>query len=155
MNVLAWASWMLAAGVTAWVASVLTAPILPAWPAAFVYGVSSLVCHQLPERSFYWGAVQFAVCARCTGIYVGAAMAAVGAAALGPAPLAALRPHVRTLLVAGATPTTLTVLAEWSGMWTPAHAVRFAAGLPLGAAAMVAVALAIHLGAWSPPQDAQ
>ena len=87
MKPLAWAPWALAVAVTGWVAAVLTAPVLPAWPAAFVYGVSSLVCHQLPERSLHWGAVQFAVCARCTGIYIGAAVATVGAAAVEPARL--------------------------------------------------------------------
>ena len=126
----------------------LTAPVLPAWPAAFVYGISSLVCHQLPERSFYWGAVQFAVCARCTGIYLGAALAATGAAASGPARIASFGPHVRTLLLAGAAPTAVTVLAEWLGAWTPSHAVRLVAGLPLGMSvlATVAVAIASHRG---------
>lgn len=28
-------------------------------------------CHQLPERSFFWGTYQFPVCARCTGIIIG------------------------------------------------------------------------------------
>jgi len=143
MTVLAWAPWALAVGVASWVLAVLTAPVLPAWPAAIVYGVSSLVCHQLPERSFYWGAVQFAVCSRCTGIYVGAAIAAVGAAAFDPARVAALRPHVRALLVAGAAPTAVTVLAEWLGAWAPSHAVRLAAGLPLGASVLAIVAVAI------------
>ena len=27
------------------------------------------VCHQLPERSFFWKGQQFPVCARCTGFY--------------------------------------------------------------------------------------
>jgi uncharacterized membrane protein len=30
------------------------------------------LCHQAPERSYYWDGVQFAVCHRCTGIYAGA-----------------------------------------------------------------------------------
>ena len=82
MRPLPWAPWALAVAVTGWVTAVLTAPVLPAWPAAFVYAVSSLVCHQLPERSFYWGAAQFAVCARCTGIYLGGALAAGSGAAV-------------------------------------------------------------------------
>lgn len=28
-------------------------------------------CHQKPERSFFWRDIQFPMCARCTGIYVG------------------------------------------------------------------------------------
>ena len=39
-----------------------------------VYLVGGLLCHQRPERSFFlWGS-QMPVCARCTGIYVGAAI---------------------------------------------------------------------------------
>ena len=126
----------------------LTAPVLPAWPAAFVYGVSSLVCHQLPERSLHWGAVQFAVCARCTGIYIGAAVATVGAAAIEPARLMRLRPWVRVLLVAGAAPTIVTVLTEWAGVWAPSHAVRLVTGLPFGASVMATVALTLNYEQW-------
>jgi uncharacterized membrane protein len=45
---------------------------------AFVtYLVGGLLCHQRPERSFFlWGS-QMPVCARCTGIYFGAALAAI------------------------------------------------------------------------------
>lgn len=28
-------------------------------------------CHRKPERSFFWKAKQFPVCARCTGIHIG------------------------------------------------------------------------------------
>ena len=148
MKPLVWAPWALAVAVTGWVAAVLTAPVLPAWPAAFVYGVSSLVCHQLPERSFYWGASQFAVCARCVGIYIGAALAAVMAAALDPARVMRIRPFVRLVLVAGAMPTILTVLAEWSGVWVPSPAARLVAGLPLGASVMAVVALTLNYDRW-------
>lgn len=32
-------------------------------------------CHQMPERSFYWKGRQFPVCARCTGVGIGQALA--------------------------------------------------------------------------------
>src|SRR5918911_4942837 len=42
-----------------------------------VYGIGNLVCHQLPERSYRLWNAQMPVCARCTGIYSGAAIAAI------------------------------------------------------------------------------
>lgn len=32
---------------------------------------SYLICHRLPERSFFFKGHQFPVCARCTGFYIG------------------------------------------------------------------------------------
>src|SRR5262249_48603176 len=45
--------------------------------ALLVYAVGSAVCHQIDTRSFHLWQRQLPVCARCTGIYVGAAVAAV------------------------------------------------------------------------------
>jgi uncharacterized membrane protein len=128
------------AGLTVlWGVLVLAAPVLPPWLAAFVYAVSSLVCHQLPERSLYWGPTQFAVCARCVGIYGGAVLGAVGAALAGSDRLLRLGPWVRVLLLAGAAPTAATVAAEFAGLWEPTHATRLAAGIPLGWSGMATV----------------
>jgi uncharacterized membrane protein len=44
-----------------------------------VYSIGSIICHQLPARSFHLWAVQMPVCARCTGIYLGAAIGAIAA----------------------------------------------------------------------------
>jgi uncharacterized membrane protein len=132
----------LTCAIVAGVAIVLAAPILPRWPAAIVYGLASLVCHQRPERSFYWGSVQFAVCARCTGLYIGAALGAVAALLAGHARLAGVVPRLRSALVFVAIPTAVTVAAEWAGVWAPSHAVRAWAGLPLGAMAAVTLAAA-------------
>src|SRR5436309_2976569 len=77
--------------------------------AVAVYGAGSIICHQLPGRSFHVGSAQMPVCARCTGIYAGAAMAA-------------------------ALPTVATLLFEWSTGSTPSNTVRALAGFPLGAA---------------------
>jgi uncharacterized membrane protein len=134
--------WALACVVLGGVALVLAAPVLPRWPAALVYGVASLVCHQRPERSFYWGPVQFAVCARCTGLYAGAAIGAVAAVIAGHDRLAAAVPVFRRALLVAAAPTAATVAAEWMGMGAPSHTGRALAGLPLGAATTVVLAAA-------------
>ena len=147
--------WALACVVLGGVALVLAAPVLPRWPAAIVYGVASLVCHQRPERSFYWGPVQFAVCARCTGLYAGAAIGSVAAVIAGHDRLVAAVPAMRRALVIAAVPTAATVAAEWAGMWAPSHTVRALAGLPLGAATAVVLAAAavmttLHYSGWPP-----
>jgi len=121
--------------------------------AYLVYAIGSVVCHQKPERSFHlWGA-QLAVCARCTGIYLGAALAAVTSVAQAsrPAdegaavarkrqPSVGLRPTVddrwrspRTFALLASLPTIATLLFEWSTGAMPSNTVRFVAGLPLGA----------------------
>ncbi len=30
-----------------------------------------MLCHQRPDRSFFWKGKQFPVCARCTGVHIG------------------------------------------------------------------------------------
>src|SRR5262245_49691628 len=77
----------------AWAAALPAATLVAARPAlsagpnlfAFaVYVIGSLVCHQKSERSFYLWAHQMPVCARCTGIYVGAAMTVLVSAVFAP-----------------------------------------------------------------------
>jgi len=144
---------VLACALVAGVAIVLAAPTLPRWPAAIVYGLASIVCHQRPERSFYWGTVQFAVCARCTGLYAGAAIGALAALAAGHARLAAAVPRLPPALVLAAVPTAATVAAEWAGMWATSHAARAWAGVPLGAIGAITLAVAaatLHYSGWPP-----
>lgn len=96
-----------------------------------VYGTGSVLCHQLPERSFHlWGA-QLPVCARCTGIYAGAAIAAAIAAGFGST---TRRRRARLGLLAAALPTIATLLYEWTSGVTPSNWIRAAAGACLGAA---------------------
>jgi uncharacterized membrane protein len=149
------ALWILACAVVAGVALVLVAPVLPRWPAALVYGLASLVCHQRPERSFHWGPVQFAVCARCTGLYAGAALGGVTAIVAGHHRLIAAVPALRRALVLAAIPTAATIVTEWMGIWAPSHAARAIAGVPLGTAAALVLAAAavmttLHYSGWPP-----
>jgi uncharacterized membrane protein len=120
----------------AWLLSILTAPLLPAAISASVYAVGSLVCHQLPERSFHLGGFQLPVCARCVGIYGGAAIGALGASVMR---LAAVPRRARPILVLGALPTAITVALESVGLWPTTNIVRAAAGFPLGVVAALVV----------------
>jgi len=146
-----------------------------------VYSVGSLVCHQLPERSYsIWGA-QMPVCARCAGIYVGAAVAAVFAAtfrraealrhnttartaeavrhnavvvAQGFSPASVARTVVaqgfspakvaRVALALAVVPTLLTLVSEWTTGDMPSHAIRAAAGVPIGVVVAWLVVAAAH-----------
>jgi uncharacterized membrane protein len=93
------------------------------------YAAGSLVCHQRPERSFHMWGVQLPVCARCTGIYVGAACASFA-----PARRRVLRPAI--LLAAAAVPALLSLVFEWTTGVTPSNVIRAATGFLIGAAVM-------------------
>ena len=97
-----------------------------------VYAIGGVVCHQRPERSFFLWAHQMPVCARCTGIYAGAALGALVFGfrmARAPGVRAA-----RTTLALAALPTVVTLVYEWTTGHMPSNTVRALAGLPLGAA---------------------
>ena len=79
-----------------------------------------------------WGQ-QLPVCARCTGVYLGAAVAALAAANRAGVRGAVSSARLARLAVAlGAAPTVLTFIFEWLTAQTPSHWVRAAAGFPLG-----------------------
>jgi hypothetical protein len=128
--------------------------------ASFVYGfavaaysIGHLICHQLPARSFHvWGAAM-PVCARCTGIYVGASLAAVAltvarlglsaeaAAATADGVMSDGHARARIVLLAAFVPTAATLLFEWTTGVTPANWIRALAGIPLGVAVAWAVGM--------------
>ena len=129
-----------------WAVLVVAAPWLGTVPAvggtylsASVYGVAALVCHQRPERSFHLAGAQLPVCARCTGLYVSAAVGILFVWARRSSwsvPFA----KWRACLLWAALPTVATLVFEW---WRPAGvsgALRALAAVPLGAAAGALVA---------------
>jgi uncharacterized membrane protein len=66
-----------------WTLLIVAAPAMAShphtmtWPIAVVtYAVGARVCHQRPDRSFHLGPTQLPVCARCTGMYLGAPIGA-------------------------------------------------------------------------------
>src|SRR6478672_7529764 len=99
-----------------WMALLLATPLMAGPEAApplsmlatAVYAVGSLVCHQRADRSFYLIGGQLPVCARCTGIYAGAALTAMWrvwpANTTRPTPYVPTPDVVRSVLVAAAAP---------------------------------------------------
>jgi len=117
--------WALVAGAWVWVAAMLLFP-------AAVFPIGHFICHQRPERSFFIGTTQLPVCARCTGLYLGAAVAGPFALAL-IAPLSSARS--RRVLALAALPTAVTWTLEFAGLVPFSNVSRFVAALPLGFAA--------------------
>jgi len=110
------------------------APGVLRWTGAGVYLAGSLVCHQLPERSFHAHGAKWPVCARCSGLYIGGAAGVLLAWLAGGRRAAVPFGAWRGILLAMAVPTAVTVAAEW---WNPAWSsglVRALAAAPLGAA---------------------
>ena len=106
---------------------------------------ASRICHQKPERSFATAGVQWPVCGRCSGLYLGAAAGVLPALLL----RRRLR-HRRTVLgvlAVAAVPTAVTLAAEWLGAAAVGNVSRFAAALPLGAAIFAALLSAVLSGA--------
>ncbi len=109
---------------------------------AVVQIVGSRVCHQRSERSFHTSAVKWPVCARCSGLYLGAAVGAWFGFAV------RVRRWVRgreviALLAVASLPTVISWIAEWAFRAPVTNGARAMAALPLGvviAATIVAVA---------------
>jgi multisubunit Na+/H+ antiporter MnhB subunit len=105
-----------------------------------VYAIGGIICHQMPARSFHLWATPMPVCARCTGIYLGAAVTVALSLALrrGPSVSGAGgrpgRSAARIALGCGVIPTLATLIYEWTTGDTPANWIRALAGVPIGAA---------------------
>jgi uncharacterized membrane protein len=97
----------------------------------------ALVCHQRPERSFWICGAPVAVCARCLGIYLGAAIGLF------------LRTSHRLaihLLTIAATLNLLDVATEFAGLHGNWMGVRFTLGVALGAAGGLLISSAVTSG---------
>lgn len=131
----------LAAGALLWSAALFLAPLALASgnprlasAAAVVYQGAGLICHQRPERSFHISGFQQPVCARCAGLYLSGAAAALAAWIAGRGRVLGTR-RARVLLAAAAVPTAATVGLEALHIMYPSSAARAVSALPLGAAA--------------------
>jgi uncharacterized membrane protein len=111
---------------------------------AFVYAAGSVICHQLPERSFFLDGRQLPVCARCTGLYLSAAAGFLGWCiwkATEGWPRFALSPRLALAIVIGAAlPTALSYFTGIAGIWDGSNLTRALLAVPLGLSAGAVVA---------------
>ena len=96
-----------------------------------LYRGFSFVCHQRPERSFYLLGAPVAVCARCLGIYTGAAMGMLWRTS---------RRMALRVLIAAASINALDVGSEFAGLHGNWMIARFVLGMMLGAAGAMLIA---------------
>jgi uncharacterized membrane protein len=118
-----------------------------------IYRGFSKVCHQIPERSFYVAGFPLAVCARCTGLYLGFVMALVTYPLVRP--FRAIAPHRKWLFMA-AVPMAIDVSLTFLGIWENTHSSRFLTGALLGAVAVYYVVPGVTdlaLYDWSSTRD--
>jgi uncharacterized membrane protein len=108
-----------------------------AWTAG-LYLAASRVCHQRPDRSFQTAGVQWPVCSRCAGLYLGAPVGALLAIVPGLAHRWR-RSESRWWIAAAAMPTAVTLALEWMADVHVTNAARAAAALPLGVAVAAAI----------------
>jgi uncharacterized membrane protein len=111
---------------------------------AMIYAFGSLICHQRPERSFFWAGHPFPVCARCTGIYLSGAVALLLWVGLKSArrwrPLAIDPRRARSAFLLAALPTVLSLATAMLGVWDGSNLTRALLAIPLGACAGAIVA---------------
>jgi uncharacterized membrane protein len=141
-----------AAFVLALVALIVAAPLFLAHGdeplARGIYHSFSSVCHQIPERAFHLAGHPLAVCARCTGLYLGLAAGIL----LFPLvrPLRTTATPARFWLFVAAAPTVIDFSLGFLGVWQNTHLSRFVTGALLGAvAALFIVPGIVDLGRMS------
>lgn len=112
--------------------------------AVIIFAVGGVICHQRPERSFFWEGHQLPVCARCTGLYLSSGVGLlvwVGWKLARGWRRFAIDPRVVVrLLVIAALPTAVSVATGAIGLWDGSNVTRALLAIPLGASAGMIVA---------------
>ena len=133
------AIWMIIAlGSLAFCSAIIAAPLALSsghlvW-ALPIYHAFSLVCHQIPERSFFIAGRPFAVCARCFGLYAGFTLATFAYPLV--CSLKRTDAPPRKWLFIAAAPLVIDYALGAFGIWNNTHSSRFITGALLGAVAV-------------------
>jgi uncharacterized membrane protein len=110
---------------------------------AIIFSVGTVICHQLPERSFFWAGQPLPVCARCTGLYVSGALGVVAWIAIRVArrrPIAIDPGVALRLLAIVSVPTAVSLVGGMAGLWDGSNVTRAWLAVPLGGIAGAIVA---------------
>ena len=99
-----------------------------------IYHAFSLVCHQIPERSFFIAGHPFAVCARCFGLYAGFTLATIAYPLISSLKKTDAPP--RRWLFLAAVPLVIDYALGLFGIWNNTHSSRFITGALLGSVAV-------------------
>ncbi len=98
--------------------------------AVLLYAAFSPLCHQDPERCFLLAGFPMAVCARCSGIYLGSFLGLVVRPFVRP--LADLRPPRPPAFLAVSLPLAVDAAGNILRLWSSPAPIRFAVGLLWG-----------------------
>ncbi len=111
---------------------------------AIIFAIGAVICHQIPERSFFLDGQQLPVCARCTGLYASAAVGLTGWLVFkivrGWRPFDLPPRTALTLLAVAALPTAVSVVSGTLGFVDGTNISRALLAIPLGATAGAIVA---------------
>jgi uncharacterized membrane protein len=140
------AVWLASAPAVALLVAIAVPPILEARAGTAPSSVRLLfapLCHQIEERSFFLAGSPLAVCARCTGLYLGGVFGLACAAALARG-RQRQRAVPRRWIVALVLPTLADGVLATLGLSPFGTLGRFLLGLPAGAGLGVLLATGIH-----------
>ena len=105
----------------------------------FAYAVGSVICHQLPERSFFFDGRQLPVCARCSGLYLSGVAGFAGWVVVkstrGWRPITVPPRAALAVVLAAAIPTAISYVTGVTGVWDGSNLTRAMLAVPLGVAA--------------------
>jgi uncharacterized membrane protein len=99
-----------------------------------IYGAFGMLCHQLPERSYFIEGHKLAVCSRCTGIYAGFTLTLLLFPLIGSLKNVVTPP--RSWLLLAAVPLLIDVGVNFFGFWHNTHTSRLLTGALLGCTAV-------------------